>query len=69
MNERCVCDTRCMCAVCDGGIREELFITSKVFNHHHQDRAAAALRTTLKNLQLSYLVRFPPALAVAARPS
>ncbi|ELR20746.1 aldehyde reductase [Acanthamoeba castellanii str. Neff] len=35
--------------------REELFITSKVFNHHHQDRAADALRTTLKNLQLAYL--------------
>jgi diketogulonate reductase-like aldo/keto reductase len=36
--------------------REELFITSKVFNNHHQDRAAGALRNTLKNLQLSYLV-------------
>lgn len=43
--------------------REELFITSKVFNHHHQDRAAAALRTTLKNLQLHcldlYLIHWP----------
>jgi len=35
--------------------REELFITSKVFNNHHEDRVPAALRNTLKNLQLDYL--------------
>jgi diketogulonate reductase-like aldo/keto reductase len=44
-------------AALDEGLvkREELFITSKVFNNHHQDRAANALRTTLKHLQLAYL--------------
>lgn len=37
-------------------IREEVFITSKVFNNHHEDRVPAALRNTLKNLKLDYLV-------------
>lgn len=50
------------CVMARDYCREELFITSKVFNHHHQDRAAAALRTTLKNLQLHCLVRSRPIL-------
>ncbi len=37
--------------------REELFVTSKVFNQHHTpERVLSACRNTLKNLQLSYLV-------------
>lgn len=36
--------------------REDLFYTSKVFNHHHRPEAvAAACRNTLKNLQFTYL--------------
>ncbi|ELR19870.1 oxidoreductase, aldo/keto reductase, putative [Acanthamoeba castellanii str. Neff] len=36
--------------------REELFITSKVFNNHHQpERAVKAIHNTLKNLQIPYL--------------
>jgi diketogulonate reductase-like aldo/keto reductase len=38
--------------------REELFITSKVFNNHHQpERTIKAIHNTLKNLQIAYLVR------------
>eukprot|EP00128_Syssomonas_multiformis_P008667 Colp12_sorted_trinity150504_noHs@18391 len=35
--------------------REDVFITSKVFNNHHGDRVRGALMETLKNLQLEYL--------------
>jgi len=45
-------------AALDEGLvkREDLFVTSKVFNHHHDpERAVQACRNTLKNLQLSYL--------------
>jgi alcohol dehydrogenase (NADP+) len=50
------------CVACN---REELFITSKVFNNHHQpERVVKAIHNTLKNLQIPYLVR--PLLSLAA---
>jgi hypothetical protein len=37
---------------------EELFITGKVFNNHHQpERVEKAIHSTLKNLHIPYLVR------------
>jgi len=35
--------------------REQLFITSKVFNNHHRSRVAPYFEQTLKDLQLSYV--------------
>lgn len=35
--------------------REELFITSKVFNNMHRDRVKKSFETTLKDLQLDHI--------------
>jgi len=35
--------------------REEVFITSKVFNNHHLDRVPLSCEQTLKDLQLDYI--------------
>ncbi|OZJ02253.1 hypothetical protein BZG36_05028 [Bifiguratus adelaidae] len=44
-------------AIKDSGIRrEELFVTTKLWNHvHHPENIEKALETSLKNLQLEYL--------------